>query len=201
MYHGGSLEPLYQPHLAEEACFEMVHDGVKATMGFAVEYTPVNTNPFSSPGRKPGTLRSRWRLREDLKPGTRRGSPTLTAEYENWDPIAVFVENDTRPHEIRPRLDRAPASVIATGKPRRMGGDPQAAVTWLTIGGRRVFAHVVKHPGTTGHHMTLKAAARGEVEFPHLMKPALDRWAKRAVRAGRKGQPSGLLPGTGGLAL
>lgn len=200
-YRGGVLAPLYQPELAERAVFEMVDDGVHAMMGYAVEATPVNENPFSSPGRAPGTLRKRWRLRPDLIPGSRRGSPSLTAEFENWDPIAPFVENDTRPHIIRPRLDRAPASVIATKTPRRMGDDPQAALTWLTVGGRRVFAREVKHPGTTGAHMTLKAAARMDVEFRHVLGPALERWRKRAVRAGMKGQPRGGLPGTGGLAL
>jgi hypothetical protein len=135
-----------------------------------------------------------------LTPGSRRGSPALTAEFENWDPIARFVEDDTRPHIIRPRLDRAPASVIATRKPRRMGDDPQAALTWLTVGGRRVFAREVKHPGTTGHHMVLRAAARMDVEMVHVLHPALERWRKRAERAGRRGQGRGS-PGPGGLVL
>lgn len=194
-YSGGTLAPLYEPDLVHNAMFEMVHDGVHAMMGYAVEATPINENPFSSPGRKPGTLRGRWRLRPDVIPGTRRGYPTLTAEFENWDPIAPFVENDTRAHEIRPRADRAAASVIATKNPRRMGNDPQAALTWLTIGGRRVFARVVKHPGTTGAHMTTKAAVRAEIEFTHLLHSALERWAKRAVRAGQRAQARARIPG------
>jgi hypothetical protein len=194
-YSGGVLAPLYQPELVEVAMFDMVHDGVRATMQFAVEYTPINENPFSSPGRKPGSLADAWRLRPDLIPGTRRGNKTLTAEYENPDPIAPFVENDTRPHLIKPRLDRRPASVVATKRPRRMGDDPQAALTWLTIGGVRVFARVVKHPGTTGHHMTTRAAARAEAEFPHLMRPALEKWRKRAIRQGMKNQPKVKIPG------
>jgi hypothetical protein len=107
------------------------------------------------------------------------------------------VENDTRPHLIRPRLDRFPASVIATKKPRRMGDDPQAALTWLTINGVRVFAKVVKHPGTTGHHMTLRAATRAEVDMHRICNPALQRWKTRAIRQARRNQPRVTIPGGG----
>jgi hypothetical protein len=197
-YSGGSLAPMYEPHLATEAVFEMVHDGVKATMGFAQEFTPINENIENAKGRKPGTLRSRWRLRDDLEPGMKRGYPSLTAYYENWDPVAPFVENDTRPHIIRPRLDRAPATTIATRKPRRMGDDPQARLRFV-IGGRVVYAREVKHPGTTGHHMVLKASARATVEFEHLMLPAARRWARKAQEHAKAHLPKGAIPGTGGL--
>lgn len=194
-YHGGVLQPLFDPSLAGEAAYKMAEDGRTATMGYAADATPINTNPFSSPGRRPGTLRDAWRKRGPIKRGSQRAYPAYTGEYENPDPIAEFVENDTRPHLIRPSLKRAPASVIATKKPRRMGDDPQAALTWLTIGGVRVFARVVKHPGTTGHHMTLKAGARAEVEMHRICQPALTIWAKRAVRGARKANASRRIPG------
>jgi hypothetical protein len=196
-YHGGLLQPLYDDSLASEAAYAMAVDGRAATMGFAAEFTPVNTNPFSSPGRAPGTLKESWRESGPVRRESRRGHPAYTGEYENTDPIAPFVENDTRPHLIRPRLDRAPASVVATKRPRRMGDDPQAALTWLTIGGVRVFARVVKHPGTTGHHMVLKAAQRAEVEMHRICQPALDVWAKRAVRGARKANAGRRIPGGG----
>jgi hypothetical protein len=196
-YHGGLLAPLYVPSLASDAAREMAEDGREATMGYAAEFTPVNTNPFSSPGRAPGTLKAAWRKRGPITRGVRRAHPAYTGEYENPDPIAPFVENDTRAHLIRPRLDRAPASVVATKKPRRMGDDPQAALTWLTIGGVRVFARVVKHPGTTGQHMTLRAAARAEVEMRRICQPALSAWAKRAVRGAIKANAGRRIPGGG----
>lgn len=186
-YTGGELAPLFDPELATSATREMAEDGRDAMMGFAVEYTPVSENPFSSPGRPPGTLKRRWRKVGPALKTLARGATGFRAEFENWDPIAPFVENDTRPHEIRPRADRAPASVLATHKPRRMGDDPQAAITFrVWPSGVRVFARVVHHPGTTGAHMTLKAATRAEAEFDRLCQPALERWAKRQVRAARR---------------
>lgn len=56
---------------------------------------------------------------------------------------AVFIEEGTRPHIIRPRVAR----VLA-----------------FDVGGRRVFAKVVHHPGTQGHHVirdTLLRIANG----------------------------------------
>lgn len=56
---------------------------------------------------------------------------------------AVFIEEGTRPHIIRPRR----ASILA-----------------FDVGGRRVFARSVNHPGTRPHHVirdTLLAIARG----------------------------------------
>lgn len=196
-YHGGELRPLFNPGIAEQAARRMATEGRVHTMGYARDATPVNENPFSSPGRKPGTARASWRLRGPVRRHSMRGYPAYTGEYENTDPIAPFIENDTRAHLIKPRLDRAPASTIATKKPRRMGEDPQAALTWLTIGGRRVFAKVVKHPGTTGHHMTLKASARAELEMGVICQPALDWWAKRAVREARKINSQHRIPGGG----
>jgi hypothetical protein len=179
-YEGGRLEPLFTPELVDRTLREMAKDGQDALYRYAQEFTPVNENPFSSPGRKPGTLRSRWRKLE-LEHTVARAAPALTGRVENTDPIAPFVENDTRPHIIRPRLDRAPASVIATRRPRRLGDDPQASLRFVTIGGMVIYARVVHHPGTTGHHMMLKALTRVEVEFSGLMLPALIRWKIRQL--------------------
>lgn len=185
--HGDEVHHLFEPDLVAETMLDMAAAGGDALLKYAKEFTPISENPFSQPGRKPGTLRERWRKVEDLFPGIYRGSPSLTVRIENWDPIAPFVENDTRPHIIKPRADRAPASVIATKKPRRMGDDPQASLAFRAWpSGVMIFARIVKHPGTTGHHMTLKAAGRVEAAFGHLMDPAVNKWAKRQERSARR---------------
>jgi hypothetical protein len=182
VYHGGLLAPLFDPSLAEAAAHEMAEDGRVATMGYAAEFTPVNTNPFSSPGRKPGTLKAGWRKRGPITRGVaaRLSRPTPGSTRT---PIRLRHSWTTTPGRTssgrgwtaRPRASSRPS------KPRRMGDDPQAALTWLTIGGVRVFARVVKHPGTTGHHMVLRAArAPRRGDAPHV--PA---------RAGRVGQARG----------
>lgn len=169
-YKGGTLAPLYDPGLVPRALREMAHDGGEAYKSYAEDATPHNYNPFSSPEREPGTLAKRWVASRPHK-DVARGQPALTVDVWNWDPIAGFVENDTRPHEIRPKL---------------AGG---VLVFRLWPWGTLVHAKVVKHPGTTGWHMTLKAANRVAIHFEALMEPALIRWSKRAVRAGRKAQP------------
>jgi len=166
-YVGDLIAPLFTPSLASECALEMAEAGGDALLDYAIEATPVNYNPFSSPDRLPGTLKSRWRK---TMPEFRvvRGSPAYEVRAENHDPIAPFVENDTRPHVIRPK-------------------NPGGALSfrlWPT--GERVTVGGVKHPGTTGWHMTLKATNRLEVEFETVMDPPVTRWAKRQERNARR---------------
>ena len=201
-YTGERLRPLFDPSLASSASRRMADRGTDAMMEHAVEATPVNQRIFSAEvepslhgvpgGRRPGTLRSRWERTGPITRDIARGQPAYTGRFHNWDPIAPFVENDTRPHDIRPRADRAPASVVATGQPRKTGAAARLRFR-LWPGGQVVYAAVVKHPGTTGQHMTLKAAARTEAEMGALMKPELERWAKAAVRQARRQNRRGAL--------
>jgi hypothetical protein len=124
--------------------------------------TPIGNplDPNRSAGRPPGTAREsveRSAVEDFIGPGG-RGYRVLALTR---DPIFPYIEWNTRPHIIRPRLDRAPATTIATRRPRRLGNDPQAAVTWIGRGGRRVFAHEVHHPGTRGVH----PFSRGSLEL------------------------------------
>jgi hypothetical protein len=194
-YKGERLRPLFDPALASSTTRRMADRGTDAMMEHAVEATPVNQRIFSAEvepslhgvpgGRRPGTLRSRWERLGPVLRDVARGQPAYTGRFHNWDPIAIFVEHDTRPHEIRPRADRAAASVVATGKPRKTG-DAARLRFRLWPGGQIVYAAVVKHPGTTGQHMTLKAAGAVERDFGAVMEPELVRWAKTAVRQARR---------------
>lgn len=104
-------------------------------------------------GRVPGTLKASWYTGDVEKIPSRTGGEARAVESLTDDPVAPHVEYPTRPHLIRPRLDRAPATVLATGKPRKMGGDPQAALRFINAFGRVVYAHEIWHPGTQGTHM------------------------------------------------
>lgn len=134
-------------------------------------------------GRAPGTLKESW----ETGPVERRRSPTGTegraVESYTMDPIAPHVEWPTRPHAIRPRLDRAPASVVATGRPRRMGGDPQAALRFVNAFGRVVYANEVWHPGTQGTHMMRDALAEIDQTWASRVGvPEVERWARETTR-------------------
>lgn len=74
--------------------------------------------------------------------GSIRAQPVMSLRGPMWRvestvPYAPFVEEDTRPHVIRPR---------------RPGG-----VLRFKVGGRTVYARIVHHPGTTGQHFLARA--------------------------------------------
>jgi hypothetical protein len=90
-------------------------------------------------GRKPGTLRDSWELSPVLLAGD-----VATVAVESEDPVAVHVEESTRPHLIRAR------SVGALRFPS---------------GGDFVYRRVVHHPGTQGQHMLRDTMAEIEVTW------------------------------------
>lgn len=107
------------------------------------------------------------------------GVPRFGIDSYTEDPVAPHVEWPTRPHLIRPRADRRAASVLATGKPRRSGGDPQAALAWLGPGGVTIFAREVHHPGTQGSHMMRDALAETDATWvSRIGTPEVERWAR-----------------------
>jgi hypothetical protein len=116
-------------------------------------------------------------LRESIE-GTRverafhAGQQVYEGRCQTFDPVAPDVEWPTKPHTIRPREDRGPASVIATRRPRGTVQDGRAALSWVGPGGRH-FAKVVHHPGTRGAHMFAIGAAITEAEVPAIAEPAL----------------------------
>jgi hypothetical protein len=133
-------------------------------------------------GRMPGTLKASWRTGDLERRRTVTGDEGTAIESYTEDPVAPHVEWPTRPHLIGPRADRAPASVVATGRPRRMGGDPRAAVRFINRFGQVVYAHEVWHPGTQGTHMMRDALAHVDATWEaRIGRREVDRWAREQV--------------------
>lgn len=169
-----------------DACADRIR---RAALGFLLErvrhYTPVAKLGVSieelgggGRARAPGTLKASWRI-------------VGLEEVRSDDPIVEFVEYDTRPHDIRPRIDRQPASIVESRKPRAIRSDStrrptdeeidhdvvgRAALRFVE-GGRVIYATVVHHPGTRGAHMLAKALADLQVAWPHLAEIEIERWA------------------------
>lgn len=61
---------------------------------------------------------------------------------------ASFVENGTRPHEIRPKAGAGFVGPLPKGQSRRRGSGAKAVLAWQS-GGVWHFARRVMHPGTT----------------------------------------------------
>lgn len=131
-------------------------------------------------GRVPGTLRESWQNTDVQREQSRTpGGMARSIETFTEDEIAKFVEWPTRPHIIRPRLDRAPASVVATGKPRRAGGDPAARLRYVNAFGRVVYAAEVHHPGTQGVHMVRDSLAEIEATWvDEIGAREIEEWAR-----------------------
>lgn len=106
-------------------------------------------------GRKPGTLRKSILLSPILEAF---GGLEITAFTD--DEVAIFVEEDTRPHRIEPRN----ASVLA----------------WMGAGGMQ-FAAGVNHPGTKGQHMFAIGVLLTEAEMDVIGAPILDAWESGAA--------------------
>lgn len=90
-------------------------------------------------GRPPGTLRDSWKLSPVLQVGD-----VASIAVESEDPVAIHVEENTRPHLIRAR------SVGALRFPS---------------GTSFVYRRVVRHPGTQGVHMMRDSLAEIEATW------------------------------------
>ena len=156
----GRLQDMISVEATEKAVKAIAQDGLAFAEDAIRDGTPVYVG-WPRPGRDPGHLRrSIHRTRF-----VRRVTPFAIewrAGVETDDPVGPHVEYDTRPHEIRPRVDRAPASVLETGKPRGTVQDGRAALAWHNAMGALSFARVVQHPGTKGQHMFARGAVKTE---------------------------------------
>jgi hypothetical protein len=181
-YDGGKLHYLFEPELAQGAVVDMADAGGDWLLRKVIENTPVSYHGIAfqiqghTPARTPGTLKRSWRRRPGVQRTAARGAVGMRAEVYTEDPIAPFVENDTRPHIIRPK---------------HPGGKLRFR-TWPT--GEIVFANVVRHPGTTGAHMVLTAVNAAHVEFEHIVDGPLHEWARAAVRHAMARNRGGGLP-------
>lgn len=117
-------------------------------------YTPVAVRPpklsasafRSERSRRPGTLKDSW----EVGHLTKIGSVAMIEVYTE-DPIAPYVEYDTRPHIIRPRT----ASMLRFRSSKT---------------GDVIYAAEVLHPGTTGVHMMARACAEVAADADRLMR-------------------------------
>lgn len=107
-------------------------------------------------GRLPGTLRASWFIVDPVlaEGGVWRGS------VETEDPVANLVEDDTRPHLIRPRK---PGGTLRFPK----------GVAFL-------YRKSVRHPGTEGVHMMRDTLAETEARWPELAEAELEELAAEA---------------------
>lgn len=173
-YEGGRLEPLFTPELAEAACHDMAADGGVFLHRRVAELSPVHEEfgggggrwaaVNRERGRAPGTLKRSWYL--DPLGVRRRATPfgaTYSARVATDDPVAPYVEDDTRPHIIRPK----------NAKMLRFR---------LWPSGIPVYARFVRHPGTTGQHMMLRAQQQARAEFRGITGGRLRRWAVDQAR-------------------
>lgn len=133
-------------------------------------------------GRMPGTLKASWYTTDVERRRTIAGVEGRAIESRTDDEIAPHVEWPTMPHIIRPSPLRAPASVVATRRPRRIPPDPQAALRYVNRFGRVVYAHEVHHPGTQGTHMMRDSLAEIDATWPsrHGARE-VRRWAREQV--------------------
>lgn len=133
-------------------------------------------------GRVPGSLKKSWEKHPVERKVAQNGSERFASEVDTQDPIAVLVEYPTNPHPIEPRADRAPASVVATGKARGTVKDGRAALMWFGPGGM-VFARKVQHPGTQGVFMMRDALNDVDGAWETTVGgPIVEEWAKAQAR-------------------
>lgn len=125
------------------------------------------TQLAGSRGRPPGTFKESWKPDPAVRVGKK-----IRAGFFSDDRVAAWIEYGTRPHVIRPSPGRQAASVVATGRPRRSGTDPQAALRFY-VNGRPVYARVVHHPGTRGQFIAHRVAQEGIPVLRDLLKEEL----------------------------
>lgn len=83
---------------------------------------------------------------------------------------ALFVEEDTKAHQIRPKRTGAVSSRRSSG--RRAG----PKLLTFQIGGRWISTPVVNHPGTTGKHFMRDARDASELELSRYVELGLNRF-------------------------
>jgi hypothetical protein len=180
------LQQLFDPAPARRASHRLADDATGLLKDRVTDRTPVAGVPSSLSvtafagrrGRMPGTLKKSWEQHAVVEGTNASGTPRFSGEVDTQDPIAELVEYPTRPHVIRPRKDRAPASVKETGKARGTVKDGRAALMWFGPGGM-VFAREVQHPGTQGSYMMRDGLMDVDSTWEDRVGgPVLEDWAK-----------------------
>lgn len=161
-YVGGEIASIVKPLVATRAAEKMARRGgermtelVRMNTPIAPMQPPLDKRPRK---RARGTLRASWFTKPVVPTGTGFESGTATE-----DPIAPYVEWNTRPHEIRPIPPNRRLAFVKDGH-------------WW-------YPRVVHHPGTHGQAMLRIGAAKVEDELAHgLMDRELEAW-KRETEA------------------
>lgn len=186
----GDIEEMFREEPVEQMCDRILRRGGDFLLERVRYYTPVaKVEAFegvSTSTRAPGTLQRSWQIKfsDDT-------ASELALEVWTDDPIAEYVEWDTRGHWIMPKADREAASVVTSRKPRGIRSDStrqptqeeaaagvvgKAALRFVE-GGHVIYARAVWHPFTPGKHMMAKAVADLEVEFERIANEEMQRWA------------------------
>lgn len=162
----GSLRDLFPEEPVRRAARRIAEGGRDLLRIRAAQRTPVSKpTPGHSPEqhlrdrnyRPPGKMRESWKDEPVIESKAPGGTPRFGADVFNTDPNAIHVEYPTRPHMIRPRADRAPATVLSTKKPRGTVADGRARLRVPMPGGGYAFPEEVMHPGTQGVYMMRNA--------------------------------------------
>lgn len=152
--NGAPLDERINVDAAGEACARIARAGGQAMHEHTVRNTPVGDGKR----RPPGTLRESIERGPVVRTLTITGHSAYSVKVSTDDPIAPYVEWNTRPHNI-------PG---AFGRPYPFG-----------IGGR--FKGLF-HPGTTGQHMFAIGAHMAADLAPSLARPVQQAFAQEVIR-------------------
>lgn len=189
-----NLEDLFEVEPVRAAARRMAEGGRDLLHDRAVQRTPVATpEPGHSPEqflegrgfRPPGKMRASWKTEPVAEFKNASGDDRFGATVHNTDPQAPHVEWPTRPHIIRPRLDRmmadgsSNASNAHTREPRGLRQHGTARLKVPMAGGGFAFPKEVHHPGTQGVHMMRNAIADVSAQWvPVVGDDELKRWVR-----------------------
>lgn len=167
-----SFASLYDESFVHDVAHEIVDRIGDAMLHGAVDRTPTANLPLAyrgdvaawiedRGGRKPGTLRERWRrTKVQGRPGA-----GLKVVVFNPDPVARLVEWNTRPHLIRAKLRTRDDGSTYQGLLRY----PQGPVFRYNV--------EVWHPGTQGQHMMRNTLAEIEAIWTERAERVIDLYA------------------------
>lgn len=164
-----SFASLYDESYVEEVSREIVDQVGNRMLDRVKDRTPSADLPLAyhgdyaswiedRGGRKPGTLRERWR-RTGVQGSVGAG---LKVVVFNPDPVAIMVEENTRPHLIRAKQRIREDGSVYQGLLRY----PQGPVFHYGV--------EVWHPGTQGQHMMRDTLAEIEVVWVDIAEEVLD---------------------------
>ena len=116
---------------------------------------------------KRGRFRNRsGRLRSQIRADAAASTGADAFSYiVSPTPWTRFVEFGTRAHVIRPKAGSGFIGPLHTGQSRRKRtdiGTHRVALRWY-VGGKPVFARVVRHPGSAAYPFMRPAAAKAEI--------------------------------------